>query len=83
MVPHTFYFSQKDSLFLAVFSPDLVSVALQLKLLQDLIFVLFSLQFAGFGLAECNTLSQTVKDRACSSVPLSRPTSGRKLFEVS
>lgn len=75
--------SQKDSVFLAIFIPDVVSVALQPKLLQDLIFVLFSLQFAALGLAEYNTVSQTVKDRACGSVSLSCPASGRKLFEVS
>lgn len=85
VLPHTFFLPGfwEDSVSLAVFSHDLVFVALQMKLLQNLVFVLFSLQFAAFGLAEYNTVPQTVKDRACSSVPLSRPASGRKLFEVS
>lgn len=83
MLPRTVFSSQKGSLFLAVFRSGFVFVALQPKLLQDLIFVFFSLQFAALGLAEYNTVSQTVKDRACSSVPLSCPASGRKLFEVS
>lgn len=47
------------------------------------LFVFFSVQFAALGLAEYNPVSQAIKDRACSSVPLSCAASGRKLLQVS